>query len=63
MIIQTNNVKKYQTIEKRFKERDIIIKFTFIYILYQNDIMKRFNRTLIELMKLIFNQLKLFINF
>ena len=51
MCIRINNILKYKIIEKKLRDINVYIKFIFIYIAYQNKISKRFNKTIITIIK------------
>ena len=54
MCIYINNAFKYKIIEKKLYDINIYIKFIFVHIAYQNIISKRFNKTIIIIIKIIF---------
>ena len=51
MCIHINNALKYKIIEKELRDINVYIKFTSIYIAYQNEISKRFNKIVITIIK------------
>ena len=51
MCIHINNILKYKIIKKKLHDININIKFIFIYIAYQNKIFKKFNKTIITIIK------------
>ena len=59
MCIHTDNALKYKTIEKELRDMNVYMKFTFIYTAYQNEISKRFNKTMITIIKIMLIQSKL----
>ena len=54
MCIYINNILKYKIIEKELRDRNVYIKFIFIYIAYQNKISKKFNKIVIMIIKTMF---------
>ena len=54
MCIRIDNVLKYKIIEKKLRDINIYIKFIFIYIAYQNEISKKFNKIIIIIIKAMF---------
>ena len=50
--IYINNALKYKIIEKKLRDINVYIKFIFIYIAYQNEISKRFNKIIITIIKI-----------
>ena len=59
MCIRINNALKYKIIKKKLRDINVYIKFIFIYIVYQNEISKRFNKIIIMIIKTMFIQSKL----
>ena len=53
IITKINNTLKYREIAKNLFNLKVIIKFILLYKFYQNGIIKRFNRTIITLIKAI----------
>ena len=51
MCIRIDNALKYKVIEKKLRDINVYIKFIFIYIAYQNEISKRFNKIVITIIK------------
>ena len=51
MCIRINNILKYKIIKKELRDMNVYMKFIFIYIAYQNEISKRFNKTIITIIK------------
>ena len=51
MCIRTDNALKYKIIEKELRDINICIKFITIYIAYQNEISKRFNKIIIIIVR------------
>ena len=49
--IRINNALKYKATEKKLRDINVYIKFIFIYIAYQNEISKRFNKIMITIIK------------
>ena len=49
--IRINNALKYKIIEKELRDMNVYMKFVFIYIAYQNEILKRFNKIVITIFK------------
>ena len=52
MCIRIDNALKYKVIEKKLRDMNIYIKFISTYIAYQNEISKRFNKTMIMIIKI-----------
>ena len=61
--IRINNALKYKIIEKELRDINIYIKFIIIYIAYQNEISKRFNKIIIMIIKIMLIQSKLLLFF
>ena len=59
MCIYINNTLKYKIIKKELRDINVYIKFIFIYIAYQNENSKRFNKIIITIIKTMLIQLKL----
>ena len=63
MCIHIDNALKYKIIEKELRDMNVYMKFIFIYIAYQNEISKRFNKIMITIIKTILIQSKLLLFF
>ena len=51
MCIHINNALKYKIIEKELRDINVYMKFISIYIVYQNKILKRFNKIMITIIR------------
>ena len=51
IVIRTNNTLKYISLRNKFREHKITLKTIFIYIYYQIEITKRFNRIIDNIIK------------
>ena len=55
IVIRINNTLEYISLRNKFREYKITLKMIFIYIYYQIEIAKRFNRTIDNIIKTIFS--------
>ena len=53
IVIRTNNASEYISLKNKFREYKIILKTIFIYIYYQIEIAKRFNKTIDNIIRTI----------
>ena len=52
ILIKSDNVKKYHALKKDLLNEDILMKFTDSYILEQNEVAERMNRTLMSMIRI-----------
>ena len=55
IVIRTNNALEYISLRNKFRKYKITLKTISIYIYYQIEIAKRFNRTIDNIIKTIFS--------
>ena len=53
IVMRTNNTLEYISLRNKFREHKIILKTISIYIYYQIEITKRFNRTIDNIIRTI----------
>ena len=55
IVIRTNNALEYISLRNKFRKHKITLKTIFIYIYYQIEIAKRFNKTIDNIIRTILN--------